>query len=73
MTEMWKAVKGYESLYEVSNLGNVRSLDRIIKLKRNGTTLRKGRILTLFYEEKKGYCQVALTKDGKAKNIEYID
>lgn len=27
MTEIWKTVKGYEGLYEVSNLGNVRSLD----------------------------------------------
>lgn len=67
MTEIWKAVKGYEGLYEVSNLGNVRSLDKVIKSKHNGTTLRKGRILTPFYEEKKGYYQVALTKDGKVK------
>lgn len=27
MTEIWRAVKGYEGLYEVSNLGNVRSLN----------------------------------------------
>lgn len=27
----------------------------------------KGRILTPFYEEKKGYYQVALSKDGKEK------
>lgn len=26
--EIWKPVKGYEGLYEVSNLGRVRSLDR---------------------------------------------
>lgn len=30
MTEtIWKPVKGYEGLYEVSNLGQVRSLSRI--------------------------------------------
>ena len=29
--EIWKAVKGYEGLYEVSNLGRVKSLDRIVK------------------------------------------
>ena len=30
MKEIWKAVKNYEGMYEVSNLGNVKSLDRII-------------------------------------------
>ena len=29
-TEEWRAVAGYEGLYEVSNLGRVRSLDRIV-------------------------------------------
>ena len=27
MTEMWKDIKGYEGLYQVSNLGNVRSMN----------------------------------------------
>ena len=30
MNEIWKPVKGYEGLYEVSNEGRVRSLDRVI-------------------------------------------
>lgn len=30
MTEKWKPVVGFEGLYEVSDLGRVRSLDRII-------------------------------------------
>ncbi len=28
--ETWKAIVGYEGFYEVSNLGNVRSLDRVV-------------------------------------------
>ena len=28
MREVWKDIKGYEGLYQVSNLGNVRSIDR---------------------------------------------
>ena len=32
--EIWKEIEGYEGLYEVSNLGNVKSLNK-----------RKGRIL----------------------------
>lgn len=66
MTEIWKAIKGYEGLYEVSNLGNVRSLNRTVR-RRQGYIIKKGRILIPFYEEKKGYYQVALAKDGKVK------
>ena len=32
MSEVWKAVPGYEGLYEVSNIGNVRSLPRVIDM-----------------------------------------
>lgn len=66
MEEQWKDIKGYEGLYEVSNLGNVRSLDRTVK-RGQGYTIKEGRVLTPFYEEKKGYYQVVLAKDGKAK------
>lgn len=31
MTEVWKDILGYEGLYQVSSLGRVRSLDRIVK------------------------------------------
>ena len=30
MEEIWKDIEGYEGKYQVSNLGRVRSLDRII-------------------------------------------
>ena len=67
MKEIWKSIQGYEGLYEVSNFGNVRSLDRVIRSKHNEKKQKKGRILTPFYEEKKGYYQVSLSKDGKQK------
>lgn len=38
MEEVWKPVKGYEGLYEVSNTGKVRSRDRMTKVTRNGET-----------------------------------
>ena len=44
--EIWKAVPGYEGLYEVSNLGRVRSLDRWVNHHTAGKALRHGRILT---------------------------
>lgn len=31
MEEIWKPIEGFEGIYEVSNLGRVKSLDRIIK------------------------------------------
>ena len=30
MIEIWKPIKNYENLYEVSNLGRIRSLDRYV-------------------------------------------
>lgn len=39
--EVWKAVNGYEGFYEVSNQGNIRSLDRFVD-NGNGGHIRKG-------------------------------
>ena len=41
MQEIWKDIVGYEGLYQVSNLGNVKSLDRI----QSDGRKRKSRIL----------------------------
>lgn len=35
MNEIWKDIEGYEGLYQVSNLGNVKSLNRKIRCKNN--------------------------------------
>ena len=46
--EKWKDIKGYEGYYQVSDAGNVRSLDVIINCKgaRNiDSHIRKGKIL----------------------------
>ena len=32
MEEVWKNIKGYEGLYQISNLGRVKSLKRIVTL-----------------------------------------
>lgn len=47
MEEIWKDIKGYENLYQVSNLGRVRSLDYIRPFKKIFKRPRKGRILSL--------------------------
>ena len=33
MREIWKPVEGFETYYEVSNTGKVRSVDRIVELR----------------------------------------
>ena len=33
--EIWKDIKGYEGLYQVSNLGNVKSLYKFHKMNKN--------------------------------------
>lgn len=43
--EIWKAVKGYEGYYEVSNIGNVRSVDRLVKHSKGGLRIYKGKTL----------------------------
>ena len=36
--EIWKDVPEYEGFYQASNLGKVRSLDRLVSSKRKGYT-----------------------------------
>ena len=64
--EIWKDVKGFEGLYQISNFGNVKSVDRISKHSKGDLTL-KGRILKPI-NIGKGYLGVALSKNGKVKN-----
>lgn len=40
MIEIWKDIKGYEGFYQVSNLGNVRSLDRYTRNGNGGYLLQ---------------------------------
>lgn len=69
--ELWKDIKGYEGLYQVSNLGKVRSLDSEVKCypmeRKPYTQLRKGKILKP-YPQSIGYMTVTLYKDGIGKS-----
>lgn len=60
--EVWKDVKGYEGYYQVSNLGQVRSLDRTIPF-RGGEKKLEGMILK--QKLNKGYNMVGLSVEGK--------
>ena len=64
--EVWKDIKGYEGLYQVSNKGRVKSLDRYAN--NNGTLqFRPERILKQNIQDagRNKRCAVALSKDAK--------
>lgn len=63
-SETWKPVVGYEGLYEVSDQGRVRSLDRVVDRGRLGKSLRPGKILKGSIDSKR-YLYVSLYKDGR--------
>lgn len=46
MSEIWKDVPGYEGFYQVSDMGRVRSVDRIVKYSHGVDRMQKGKILT---------------------------
>lgn len=62
--EIWVDVKGYESFYQVSNMGNVRSKDRTVACSRLGTKNLRGRPLKATVDGV-GYCKVTLQDQGR--------
>lgn len=70
MNEIWKDIKDYEGLYQVSNLGRVKSLERNVPFTNRWgqriAHLQKERILKA-KKQFNGYLALALSKDGKHK------
>lgn len=64
MEEIWKDIVGLEGYYQVSNMGHVRSLDRV---KSDGIRM-KGKIKKTHYDAC-GYEMVQLSKDGEIKHF----
>jgi len=64
--EIWKDIEGYEGYYQVSDLGKVRSLNRVVAHIKNGPTKYKGRLLKPGLNNK-GYKQVNLCRTRKSK------
>lgn len=66
--ENWLPVKGYEDFYEVSDLGNIRTIERYITLPTH-SYLKKSKFLTQ-YEDGRGYLHVKLYNGkGKPKSV----
>ena len=63
--EVWKDVVGYEGLYQVSNLGRVKSLDRYVIIS-DIPRYRKSKIRVQMPSHN-GYRRVQVSKEGKTK------
>ena len=66
LEEEWRPVVGWEGLYEVSNEGRVRSLDRVVPHATSGHLTLRGKILAPFRKPDM-YWMVALTFGGKKR------
>lgn len=63
MEEVWKPIDGYEGLYEVSNLGRVRSLE----FRNNQTAFSRTKIMRAT-DNGHGYLIVGLSEGSRRKN-----
>lgn len=59
--EFWKDIKGYEGHYQVSDLGRVKSLARVVEI-RKGIFGNKKELILNTAKDRKGYLRVKLCK-----------
>lgn len=69
--EEWKDIEGYESVYEISNLGRIKSLSNTGKTKKGFISIRKEKILKpgVCGSKNSKYLFVVLRKDGKNNHM----
>lgn len=65
--EIWKPVPGYEGFYEVSSLGRIRGVDRVIMRKNGKKYTVKGAILSPSKTRRDGYLEISLRREGNQK------
>jgi len=67
MIEIWHPCAGYETHYEVSNLGNVRSIERMVRHAKGGVKLSPSKLLKQG-RSKNGYLTVSFSVDSIKSN-----
>ena len=74
MEEIWKDIEGYEGTYQVSNLGRVRSLDRVVsRVMPTGKVFNSHKVPGRMLKNNMsniGYYVVNLHKDGKGHTMQ---
>ena len=66
--EQWKEIVGYEGYYEVSNFGNIRSMDRVIYKKDGTHQVYRSKMVKQWLDSKGRYYMVSLSRDAKKTN-----
>jgi len=69
MEEQWKPIDGFENHYEISDFGNVRSIDRFVDFGTTGTKFYKGQAKSKNPHYKNGYLSVSLKVKGIEKRV----
>ena len=71
MTEKWVQIEGFEGYYEVSDMGNVRSMERIVPRLRFGKVeqIRRKSIPIFQRRNYKGYHDLILSKESKRTTL----
>lgn len=69
INEIWKDITGYEGVYQVSDLGRIKSLNRVNTDTEGRNIFRLGKILTPNINKKTGYASVMFGYKGKRKYI----
>ena len=67
-TEQWKSIPFYEGTYEYSNLGNIKSLDRLVKRSGSSDMFLSGKH-KVFILNNNGYVVTVLTKNNIDKTV----
>lgn len=67
MPEIWTSVCDYEGIYEVSNYGNVRSLDRVVTRSDGNKRKFKGQVLKKI-KDKQGYLVISMHNNSTPKS-----
>lgn len=67
--EIWKDINGYEGLYQVSNLGRVKSFSKTVNNYPNCTRVLPEKIRIGGVNKALGYRMLSLSKDGKTKQF----
>ena len=65
MTEIWEDIKGYEGLYQVSNHGRIKSLERRVRCKYGSTRVIGESIRKPMFNKVNETCSIQLRKDAK--------
>ena len=77
MEEIWKDIEGYEGYYQISTLGRIKSVARIVSFEKYQYKLKKmvqatqkvPEKIRTGYSDDHGYYRVELNKDGKSTSF----